>query len=207
VPNPKTSGGARWAYLAAYGAALHRYRSLQGTAPGFEEGTVAQKALDAESYAKEYITKLYKNVPVLDSGARGATTTFVERGIGDVLLSWENEAVLATQELGQGKFEIVYPPVSVLAEPPVAVVDQVVDKKGTKAVAQAYLKFLYTPEGQKIAAQNFYRPRNPDILAKFAPQFPALKLFTIDDTFGGWQKAQATHFADGGLFDQIYGGM
>jgi sulfate transport system substrate-binding protein len=185
VPNPKTSGGARWAYLAAYGAALK-----------------ANNNDDAK--AREYITKLYKNVPVLDSGARGATTTFVERGIGDVLLSWENEAVLATKELGQGKFEIVYPPISVLAEPPVAVVDQVVDKKGTRAVAEAYLKFLYTPEGQEIAAQNYYRPRDPKVLAKYGSQFPKLKLFTVDDTFGGWQKAQATHFADNGVFDQIY---
>jgi sulfate/thiosulfate-binding protein len=185
APNPKTSGGARWAYLAAYGAALK-----------------ANGGDDAK--AKDYITKLYKNVPVLDSGARGATTTFVERGIGDVLLSWENEAVLATKELGQGKFEVVYPPISILAEPPVAVVDKVVEKRGTKDVAEAYLKFLYTPEGQEIGAQNFYRPRNPEILAKYASQFPKLKLFTVDDTFGGWQKAQQTHFADGGIFDQIY---
>ena len=187
VPNPKTSGGARWAYLAAYGAALK-----------------ANGGDDAK--AKDYITKLYKNVPVLDSGARGATTTFVERGIGDVLLSWENEAILATNELGQGQFEVVYPPISILAEPPVAVVEQVAKKKGTTEVAQAYLKFLYTPEGQEIGAQNHYRPQNPEILAKYASQFPKLKLFTIDDTFGGWQKAQKTHFADGGVFDQIYTG-
>ena len=185
VPNPKTSGGARWAYLAAYGAALK-----------------ANGNDDAK--AKDYITKLYKNVPVLDSGARGSTTTFVERGIGDVLLSWENEAILAANELGQGKFEVVYPPISILAEPPVAVVDQVATKRGTQDVAQAYLKFLYTPQGQEIGAQNHYRPQNPEILAKYASQFPTLKLFTVDDTFGGWQKAQKTHFADGGVFDQIY---
>ena len=143
-------------------------------------------------------------MPVLDSGARGSTTTFVERGIGDVLLSWENEAILATKELGQGKFEIVYPPISILAEPPVAVVDQVVAKRGTKDVAQAYLKFLYTPEGQEIGAQNHYRPQNSEILAKYVSQFPKLRLFTVDDAFGGWQKAQKTHFADGGVSHQIY---
>jgi len=204
VPNPKTSGGARWAYLAAYGSALHRYPSLKEAVAGSQERTVAQKALDAESYARDYITKLYKNVPVLDSGARGATTTFVQRGIGDVLLAWENEAVLSMKEFGQDKFDIVYPPTSVLAEPPVAVVDRVVDKRGTRAVAEAYLKFLYTPEGQEIEAENYYRPRDSDVLAKHASEFPTLKLFTVDDTFGGWQKAQATHFADGGVFDQIY---
>jgi sulfate transport system substrate-binding protein len=185
VPNPKTSGGARWAYLAAYGAALK-----------------ANGGDDAK--AKDYITKLYKNVPVLDSGARGATTTFVQRGIGDVLLTWENEAILSLKELGAGQFEIVYPPISILAEPPVAVVDQVADKHGTKEVAEAYLKFLYTPEGQEIGAQNYYRPRNPDVLAKYAAQFPKVKLFTVDDTFQGWQNAQKTHFSDGGVFDQIY---
>ena len=189
VPNPKTSGGARWAYLAAYGAALK-----------------ANGNDDAK--AKDYITKLYKNVPVLDSGARGATTTFVQRGIGDVLLTWENEAILSLKELGAGQFEIVYPPISILAEPPVAVVDQVVEKHGDDGdVAQAYLKFLYTPEGQEIGAQNYYRPRNPDVRAKYAAQFPKVKLFTVDDTFQGWQNAQKTHFADGGVcFDQIYSG-
>jgi len=185
VANPKTSGGARWAYLAAYGAALKEFNN-------------------DDAKAKDFITKLYKNVPVLDSGARGATTTFVQRGIGDVLLSWENEAVLSQKELGAGQFEIVYPPISILAEPPVAVVDRVAAKHGTQDVAEAYLKFLYTPAGQEIEAQNYYRPRSADVAAKYAAQFPKLRLFTIDDTFGGWTKAQTTHFADGGIFDQIY---
>ncbi len=185
VANPKTSGGARWAYLAAYGAAL-------------------KKNNNDDKAAKDYIAKLYKNVPVLDSGARGATTTFVQRGIGDVLLAWENEAILSQKELGAGQFEIVYPRVSVLAEPPVAVVDRVVSRHGTQAVAEAYLRFLYTPEGQEIEAKNYYRPRDPSVLAKYAEQFPKLELFTVDDTFGGWQKAHKTHFADGGVFDQIY---
>ncbi|HUO44597.1 MAG TPA: sulfate ABC transporter substrate-binding protein [Burkholderiales bacterium] len=184
VPNPKTSGGARWAYLAAYGYALKKYGS--------------------DAKAREYITQLYKNVPVLDSGARGSTTTFVERGIGDVLLSWENEAFLAVKELGPDKFEIVVPSISILAEPPVSVVDKVVDKRGTRKVAEAYLQYLYSEEGQEIAARNFYRPRDPGIFAKYAGQFPKINLFTIDDVFGGWQKAQKTHFADGGVFDQIY---
>ncbi len=186
VPNPKTSGGARWAYLAAYGAALK-----------------ANNNNDAS--AKDYIAKLYKNVPVLDSGARGATTTFVQRGIGDVLLAWENEAILSQKELGAGQFEIVYPSVSILAEPPVAVIDRVAEKRGTKAVAEAYLDFLFGPEGQEIAAKNYYRPRDPHAQAKFGTQFPRLKLFTVYDTFDGWQKAHDTHFADGGVFDQIYG--
>jgi sulfate/thiosulfate transport system substrate-binding protein len=183
--NPKTSGGARWTYLAAWGAALHRYNG-------------------DEAKTKEYVSKFYKNAPVLDSGARGATTTFVQRGIGDVLVGWENEAVLSLKELGAGQFEIVYPTESILAEPPVAVVDRVASKKGTKAVAEAYLKFLYTPEGQEIVAKNFYRPRSAEVAQKYALQFPKLKLFTIDSVFGGWQKAQKTHFADGGVFDQIY---
>ena len=186
VPNPKTSGGARWAYLAAYGAAL---KTNQGD----------------DAKAKDYIAKLYKNVPVLDSGARGATTTFVQRGIGDVLLAWENEAILSQKELSAGQFEIVYPPVSILAEPPVAVVDRVASRKGTSAVAEAYLKFLYTPEGQAIEAQHFYRPRDRAVAAKYTAQFPSIQLFTIADTFGDWQKAQKMHFADGGVFDQIYG--
>lgn len=184
VPNPKTSGGARWAYLAAYGYALKKYGS--------------------DAAAKDYITKVYQHVPVLDSGARGSTTTFVERGIGDVLLSWENEAYLAVKELGPDKFEVVAPSVSILAEPTVSVVDKVVDKRGTRKVAEAYLNYLYTPEGQEIAARNFYRPRDPAVAAKYASSFPKLNLFTIDDVFGGWTKAQATHFADGGVFDQIY---
>jgi len=185
VSNPKTSGGARWAYLAAYGAALKQ--------PG---------ATDAS--ARAYIKRLYEAVPVLDSGARGATVTFAERGVGDVLLAWENEGYLSLKEFGADKFDIVYPPISILAEPPVAVVDKVVDRKGTRAVAQAYLEFLYTPEAQEIEARNYYRPIDPAVAAKYASKFPKLKLFTIADTFGGWTKAQATHFADGGVFDQIY---
>jgi sulfate transport system substrate-binding protein len=183
--NPKTSGGARWGYLAAYGFALRQ--------PG---GTDAK--------ARDFVGKLFSNVPVLDSGARGSTVTFAERGIGDVLLAWENEAYLSLKEFGADKFEIVYPPVSILAEPPVSVVDRTADKKGTRAVAQAYLEYLYTPEGQEIAARNFYRPTDAKVAAAYAKQFPKVNLFTIDDVFGGWAKAQKTHFADGGVFDQIY---
>jgi sulfate transport system substrate-binding protein len=185
TPNPKTSGGARWAYLAAWAYAQN--------APGGN----ADKA-------KAFVTALYKNVPVLDSGARGSTTTFVQRGIGDVLLSWENEARLALKEQGGDNFQIVYPPSSILAEPPVAVVDKNVDRHKTRAVAEAYLNFLYTKEAQEIEAKNFYRPRDKSVLAAHAKDFPDLKLYTIDAVFGGWQKAQATHFADGGIFDQIY---
>jgi sulfate/thiosulfate transport system substrate-binding protein len=185
TPNPKTSGGARWNYLAAWGYALKK------------NGNDAEKA-------KQFIAALYKNVAVLDSGARGATTTFVERGIGDVLISWENEAVLALKELGKGEFEIIAPSLSILAEPPVSLVDKVVDKKGTRKVAQAYLEYWYTPEAQEIAAKNFYRPIDPKVAAKYASQFPKLNLFTVGEMFGGWQKAQKTHFSDGGLFDQIY---
>ena len=184
VANPKTSGGARWAYLAAWG--------------------YAQKKYGSPDKAKEFITALYKNVPVLDSGARGSTTTFVERGIGDVLIAWENEAFLAQKEFGPDKFEVVVPSVSILAEPPVAVVNKVVKKKGTAEVAKAYLDYLYSDEGQEIAARNFYRPRNQQIAAKYAGVFPKIELFTIDEVFGGWTKAQAVHFADGGVFDQIY---
>ena len=157
-----------------------------------------------EAKAKDFVSRLYKNVPVLDSGARGATTTFVERGIGDVLIAWENEAFLSLKELGVDKVEIVVPSLSILAEPPVSIVDKVVDKHGTRKVAQAYLDYLYTPEGQDIAARNFYRPRLDAVAAKYAKQFPKVNLFTIDSVFGGWQKVQATHFADGGVFDQIY---
>lgn len=186
TPNPKTSGGARWNYIAAWGYAL-------------------KKNNNDEAKAKEFIAQLYKHVPVLDSGARDATNTFVERGIGDVLLAWENEALLSQKEFGKDKFEIVYPSLSVLAEPPVAVVDKVVDKKGTRQVAEAYLKYLYTEEGQTIAAKNFYRPRLAAVAQKYASQFPKLQLFTIDDPLiGGWSKAQQTHFSDGGIFDQIY---
>jgi sulfate/thiosulfate transport system substrate-binding protein len=185
TPNPKTSGGARWNYLAAWGYALRQ--------PGGDEAK-----------AKDLVTRIFQNVPVLDSGARGSTTTFVERGIGDVFISWENEALLAVKELGKDKFEIVYPSVSILAEPPVTVVDKVVDKHGTRAVAQAYLEYLYTEEGQKIAAKNYYRPRQASVVQQYADQFPRVNLFTIDEVFGGWEKAQKAHFADGGTFDQIY---
>ncbi|MBA8882824.1 sulfate ABC transporter substrate-binding protein [Dokdonella fugitiva] len=185
TPNPKTSGGARWNYLAAWG--------------------YAAKKSGGDAAAKDFVGKLFRNVPVLDTGARGATTTFVERGQGDVLLAWENEALLALAE-GDGKdrFEIVVPSVSILAEPPVAVVDKVVDKHGTRKVAEAYLQFLYTPAGQEIAAKNGYRPRDASVAAKFAAKFPNVPTFTVDEAFGGWQKAQAAHFADGGTFDQIY---
>nr|WP_318503557.1 sulfate ABC transporter substrate-binding protein [Bacillus sp. T3] len=185
TPNPKTSGGARWNYLAAWAFADKKFK-------GDEEKT------------KEFISKLYKNVEVLDSGARGSTTTFVERGIGDVLIAWENEAYLTLNELGKDKFEIVNPSLSILAEPPVAVVDKVVDKKGTREVAEAYLEYLYTDKGQEIAAKNYYRPRNEEILKKYDDQFPKIDLVNIDDDFGGWKKAQEKHFQDGGTFDQIY---
>jgi sulfate/thiosulfate-binding protein len=184
TPNPKTSGGARWNYLAAWAYAKHK----QG----------------GDEAAKAFVAALYRNVPVLDSGARGATTTFVQRGIGDVLLAWENEAFLARKEFGSDKFEIIVPSLSILAEPPVAWVDKVVRKKGTEEVAKAYLEYLYSDEGQEIAGRNFYRPRNPAIAAKYANVFPQLQLVTIDRDFGGWTIAQKTHFADGGVFDQIY---
>ena len=184
TPNPKTSGGARWNYLAAWGYALKQ--------PG---GTDAS--------AKDFVKKLFANVRVLDSGARGSTTTFVERGIGDVLIAWENEAYLAIKELGPDKFDLVTPSISILAEPPVSIVDKVVDKRGTRKLATAYLEYLYSPEGQTLAGDNYYRPRDPKIAAKYAKQFAPVKLFTIDDTFGGWASAQKIHFADGGIFDQI----
>ena len=185
TPNPKTSGGARWNYLAAWGYALWQ--------PG-----------GSEASATAFVNQLFKNVPVLDSGARGATTTFVERGIGDVLLAWENEALLAIRELGPDKVEIVAPSVSILAEPPVAVVDKVADKRGTRKVAEAYLQYLYSEEGQEIAAKNYYRPIGDKASKKYAAQYPKVKLFTINDVAGGWSKAQKTHFADGGTFDRIY---
>jgi sulfate/thiosulfate transport system substrate-binding protein len=186
TPNPKTSGGARWNYLAAWGYALHQNKNDQAK-------------------ARQFVTQLYKNVPVLDSGARGSTTTFVQRGIGDVLIAWENEAFLAVKELGGDKLEMVIPSFSILAEPPVSVVDKVVNKRGTAAVAKAYLEYLYSDEGQEIAARHYYRPRAKSIAGKYASQFPKLKLFTVNDVFGDWQNAQKTHFADGGIFDQIYG--
>jgi sulfate transport system substrate-binding protein len=185
TPNPKTSGGARWNYLAAWAYASQKYNGN-------------------ETEIKNFMSKLFSNVAVLDSGARGATTSFTERGLGDVLIAWENEALLSLNELGKDKYEVVVPSISILAEPSVAVVDKVVDKKGTREVAQAYLDYLYTKEGQEIAAQNFYRPRDKEIAEKYKSTFPEVKLVTIDDEFGGWAKAQSTHFADGGTFDQIY---
>jgi sulfate/thiosulfate transport system substrate-binding protein len=184
TPNPKTSGGARWNYLAAWGWAMKQ--------PGATDAT-----------AKEFVRKLYKNVPVLDTGARGSTTTFVQRSLGDVLIAWENEALLAIKELGADKLQLVMPTVSVLAEPPVAVVDKVVLRRGTREVAQAYLQYLYSKEGQEIVAKNYYRPRDAEVAAKYAAQYPKLNLVTIAD-FGGWGKVQATHFGEGGVFDQIY---
>jgi sulfate/thiosulfate transport system substrate-binding protein len=185
TPNPKTSGGARWNHIAAWGYALKQ--------PGGNEKS-----------AQEFLAKVYKNVPVLDSGARGSTTTFIERGIGDVLLTWENEALLAIKELGPDKVEIVVPSVSVLAEPPVALVDKVVDRRGTRKQAEAYLQYLYSDEGQEIAAKHYYRPTNEKIAKKYAAQFPKVKLLTVEEIAGGWTKAQRAHFADGGVFDQIY---
>lgn len=185
TPNPKTSGGARWNYLAAWAYAQKH------------DG-------NDEAKTKQFLNKLYKNVPVLDSGARGSTTTFVERGIGDVAISWENEAFLALKELGPDKFELIVPSISILAEPPVTVIDKVVDKRKTRAVATAYLEYLYTEEGQELAAKNYYRPRLESIAKKYEKQFPKVNLVNIDNEFGGWQKAQKTHFADGGTFDEIY---
>ena len=183
TPNPKTSGGARWNYLAAWGYALRKYGS--------------------NDKAEQFVKAIYANVPVLDSGARGATVNFVERGVGDVLLAWENEAFLAVNELGKDRFEIVVPSISILAEPPVAVVDKVVDKRGTRAAAESFLKFIYSPAGQELAATDFYRPRDPVVASKHAAAFPNVQLLTIDD-FGGWRKTQSTHFSDGGVFDSIY---
>jgi sulfate transport system substrate-binding protein len=183
TPNPKTSGGARWNYLAAWGYALKKNNNDQAK-------------------AKDFVAKLFRNVPILDTGARGATTTFVQRGIGDVLIAWENEALLSLKD-SPDKFELVAPSVSILAEPPVSWVDKVVKRHGTEEAAQAYLNFLYTPEGQEIGAKNFYRPRSQEVAQKYADKFPKLTLFTIDEVFGGWQKAQKTHFDDNGFFDQI----
>jgi len=185
TPNPKTSGAARWNYLAAWGYAL-------------------QQNANDEAKAREFVARLFKNVPVLDSGARGATTTFIERGIGDVLINWENEVLLAVRDLGAGRFEMVVPSVSILAEPTVALVDKVVDKHGTRAIAQGYLEYLYSEAGQELAAKHYYRPRLEAVAARYAVQFPKVALFTIDEKFGGWRKAQKDHFADGGTFDQIY---
>jgi sulfate/thiosulfate-binding protein len=184
TPNPKTSGGARWNYLAAWGYALKKFGS--------------------QDKARDFVGNIYKNVPVLDTGARGSTVTFVERGVGDVLLAWENEAFLAVKEFGEDKFQIVVPSISILAEPPVAVVDRVAEKKGTRDVAEAYLRYWYTKEGQEIAARNFYRPRDAEIAKKYDSSFAKVNLFTIDEVFGGWTKAQTEHFAEGGVFDAIY---
>ncbi len=184
TPNPKTSGGARWNYLAAWGYALKKW--------------------GGEDKARQFVADIYSHVPVLDTGARGSTVTFVERGVGDVLLAWENEAFLALKEFGKDKFEIVAPSISILAEPPVAVVDKVVDKKGTRAAAEAYLKYWYTEEAQDIAARNYYRPTNPGLIKKYVDAFPKVELFRIDEVFGGWTKAQKVHFSEGGIFDQIY---
>lgn len=185
TPNPKTSGGARWNYLAAWAYALQKWNN-------------------DEEKAKEFVSAIFKNVPVLDSGARGSTTTFVERGIGDVLISWENEAYLAVNELGEGKFEIVNPSLSILAEPPVAVVDRNADRRKTREIAEAYLKYLYTEEGQEIAAKHYFRPRLESVTKKYADQFPKMNLVTIDEVLGGWKNAQKKHFDDKGTFDQIY---
>ena len=185
TPNPKTSGGARWNYLAAW-AYAQRHNG------------------NDEAKTKQFLSKLFKNVPVLDSGARGSTTTFVERGIGDVAISWENEAFLALKELGPDKFELVVPSISILAEPPVTVIDKVIDKRKTRVVATAYLEYLYSEEGQELAAKNYYRPRLESVAKKYEKQFPKVNLVNVDDEFGGWQKAQKTHFADGGTFDEIY---
>jgi sulfate transport system substrate-binding protein len=184
TPNPKTSGGARWNYLAAWGYALKKYGS--------------------QERAREFVAQLYKNVPVLDSGARGATTTFVERGIGDALINWENEVLLAIKLLGADQFEVVIPSVSILAEPPVAIVDNVADKRGTRALAQAYLDYLYTERGQELAAKHYYRPMLPEVARRYADRFAPIAMFTIDEAFGGWQQAQPTHFSDGGEFDRLY---
>ena len=184
TPNPKTSGGARWNYLAAYGYALKHNGG-------------------DHTKAAEFLTGIFKNVPVLDTGARGATTTFVQRGIGDVLIAWENEAMLSIKEAGQGKVEMVVPSVSILAEPPVAVVDRNVDRAGTRAVAEAYLQFLYSDEGQEIAARHYYRPRSEAVKAKYKEEFKPLVLFTIDEVFGGWEKAHASHFSENGSFERI----
>jgi sulfate transport system substrate-binding protein len=185
TPNPKTSGGSRWSYLAAWGWALKRWNG-------------------DETKARAFMSRIFANVPVLDSGARGSTTTFVQRGIGDVLMAWENEALLALDKLGQANFEVVLPSISILAEPPVTIVDKVVEKRGTRKVAQAYLDFLYSPEAQELAAKHYYRPRDPGVLSRYAHRFPRVTMITIDAVFGGWKAAQKRHFDDGGIFDQIY---
>ncbi|HUL83388.1 MAG TPA: sulfate ABC transporter substrate-binding protein [Gammaproteobacteria bacterium] len=201
TPNPKTSGGARWNYLAAWGFALER--ALGGDLGRLVDAS-PEEVDKAQAEAESFVHDLYRHVPVQDTGARAATNTFVQRGIGDVLLAWENEAMLAVAELGPDAFDIVAPSVSILAEPPVALVDAVVDRRGTRGVAEAYLEFLYTPEGQDIVARNYYRPRDASVAAKYADRFPKIRLFTIDDAFGGWREAQTRHFKDGGVYDRIF---
>jgi sulfate/thiosulfate transport system substrate-binding protein len=204
TPNPKTSGGARWNYLAAWGAAL--YRELGHDWRKLEDPAAVAEVEAAQRAAEKFVTQLYTRVPALDSGARGSTNTFVQREIGDVLLAWENEAMLAVQELGPGKVEVVVPSVSILAEPPVAVVDTVVDRRGTRQIAEAYLQHLYSKQGQELAAKHHFRPRDAEVQARYAEKFPQLTLFTISDVFGGWDRAYGTHFADSATFDRIYGG-
>jgi sulfate transport system substrate-binding protein len=201
TPNPKTSGGARWNYLAAWGAAL---RGELGDLARLDDPAAAAEVDRAQKAARDYVARLYGQVPVLDTGARAATSTFVQREIGDVLLAWENEALLAIDKLGPGRIEVVTPPASILAEPPVAVVDATVDRRGTRAVAQAYVEFLFTPEGQDIAARHHFRPRDPEARARHASALASIDLFTIADVFGGWERVQREHFDDGGVFDQIY---
>jgi sulfate transport system substrate-binding protein len=201
TPNPKTSGGARWNYLAAWGFALDR--ALGGDIAELKS-LPPEKVAAAQAEAEKFVGELYRRVPVQDTGARAATNTFVQRGIGDVLLAWENEALLAGREMGPDAFEIVWPSVSVLAEPPVALIDSVVDRKGTRAVAEGYLAYLYAPEGQDIVARNFFRPTDAEVAARYAQQFPELRTFTVDAVFGGWARAQAEHFADGGTYDRLF---
>jgi sulfate transport system substrate-binding protein len=201
TPNPKTSGGARWNYLAAWGFGLHR--ALGGSLDQLES-LPADRLAAAQTEAEQFVGEVYRRVPVQDTGARAATNTFVQRGIGDVLLAWENEALLAAREMGEDAFDIVRPSVSVLAEPPVALIDSVVDRKGTRAVAEAYLDYLYSPEGQDIVARNFFRPTDATVAARYAEQFPQMQLFTVDAVFGGWARAQAEHFADGAVYDRLF---
>lgn len=209
IPNPKTSGVARWGFLAAWGAAAQAKTYDLSDAAQLKTSTEAAAAAKdhpayANAAARDYITRLYKNVPVLDSGARGSTVTFAQKNVGDILLNWENEAHLVLEEFGKDKFDIIYPPVSILAEPQVAIVDKTVDSKGTRKVAEAYLNFLYTKEVQDVAGQLHYRPRDTEVLARYSAALPKIQLFTIDETFGGWDKATKAFFADGGVFDQIY---
>lgn len=201
TPNPKTSGGARWNYLAAWGYVLQKEL---GDLAKLQDPKAAAEVAKANAKARQFVAALFKNVPVLDSGARGSTTTFVQRGLGDVFISWENEAYLAIKEFGADRFEIVTPSISILAEPPVTVVDKTVDKRGTRAVAQAYLEFLYSKQGQEVVAKNFYRPRHAEVAKRYEGKFARVQLFTIDEVFGGWKNAQLAHFADGGIFDQLY---